>query len=393
VSVADLVAGAATEAERLNAEGARIMQICNACRYCEGYCAVFPAMERRIEFDAASLAYLANLCHHCGACYYACQYAPPHEFAVNVPRVFAQIRRQSYEEFAWPRAFGAAYRKQGTLLSLATAASLALFFILAAGRPTGSFYSVFPHGLMVAIFGIAFLYALVAIGIGARRFRRAIEDNRGQSPFGYKPGLEQPAIEDRGFVTKRALTPVASALSLANLRGGGEGCYVRSGLDHRPERLRRWFHHFTFYGFLLCFASTSLATIYHYAWKSPAPYPLLHPVVILGTVGGIGLVIGPAGLLWLRRRHDPVLVDESQLSLDAGFTWLLLVTSLTGLILLAWRDTAAMPTLLSIHLGAVLALFLTLPYGKFVHGIYRWIALARHAHERKEPLTPDAGAA
>ena len=26
---------------------ARVMQICNACRYCEGFCAVFPAMERR----------------------------------------------------------------------------------------------------------------------------------------------------------------------------------------------------------------------------------------------------------------------------------------------------------------------------------------------------------
>ena len=34
-------------------EVARIMQICNACRYCEGFCAVFPAMTRRIEFNAA----------------------------------------------------------------------------------------------------------------------------------------------------------------------------------------------------------------------------------------------------------------------------------------------------------------------------------------------------
>jgi citrate/tricarballylate utilization protein len=372
MSLTDLVAGAATEAERLNAEGARIMQICNACRYCEGYCAVFPAMERRIDFDAASLAYLANLCHHCGACYYACQYAPPHEFAVNVPRVFAQIRRQSYEDFAWPRAFGAAYRKQGTLLSAATAASLALFFILAAGRPTGSFYAVFPHGLLVTIFGIAFLYALTAMAVGAARFRRAIGSGEG---------------------IRAQHSAAAEALTLANLRGGGEGCYVRSGLDHPPERLRRWFHHLTFYGFLLCFASTSLATLYHYAWSAPAPYPLTHPVVILGTLGGIGLVVGPAGLLWLRLRHDGVLRDETQQCLDAGFTWLLLVVSLTGLALLGWRDTSAMPALLSIHLGAVLALFVTLPYGKFVHGLYRYLALARHAHESRTPLTPDPGAA
>ena len=35
------------------AEVARIMQICNACRYCEGFCVVFPAMTRRLEFTAA----------------------------------------------------------------------------------------------------------------------------------------------------------------------------------------------------------------------------------------------------------------------------------------------------------------------------------------------------
>ena len=29
-------------------EVSRIMTICNACRYCEGFCAVFPAMTRRL---------------------------------------------------------------------------------------------------------------------------------------------------------------------------------------------------------------------------------------------------------------------------------------------------------------------------------------------------------
>ncbi len=74
------------------AEVARQMQICNACRYCEGFCAVFPAMTRRLEFGKADIHYLANLCHNCGACLHACQYAPPHEFAVNVPQAMAQVR-------------------------------------------------------------------------------------------------------------------------------------------------------------------------------------------------------------------------------------------------------------------------------------------------------------
>ena len=79
------------------------MTVCNACRYCERYCPVFPAMERRLTFATADLAYLANLCHNCGECLYACQYAPPHEFGINVPRTLAEIRLRSYEEYCWPR--------------------------------------------------------------------------------------------------------------------------------------------------------------------------------------------------------------------------------------------------------------------------------------------------
>jgi citrate/tricarballylate utilization protein len=56
-------------------EARRQMEICNACRYCEGYCAVFPAMAMRREFTGADLTHLANLCHGCKGCYHACQYA------------------------------------------------------------------------------------------------------------------------------------------------------------------------------------------------------------------------------------------------------------------------------------------------------------------------------
>ena len=79
-------------------EVARVLHICNACRYCEGYCAVFPAMTRRLEFAKADIDYLANLCHNCGACLHACQYAPPHEFAVNVPQAMARVRAQTYAD-------------------------------------------------------------------------------------------------------------------------------------------------------------------------------------------------------------------------------------------------------------------------------------------------------
>ena len=89
---------------RAAAEADRLMTVCNSCRYCEGLCAVFPAMEMRRAFSDGDLNYLANLCHSCGACYVDCQFSPPHEFDVNVPRsAGAGARAESYAAYAWPR--------------------------------------------------------------------------------------------------------------------------------------------------------------------------------------------------------------------------------------------------------------------------------------------------
>src|SRR5438067_9371617 len=107
-------------------EAARQLQICNACRYCEGFCAVFPAMTRRLEFGRADIHYLANLCHNCGACLHACQYAPPHEFAVVFPQAMAKVRARTYEDYAWPAPFAAMYRRAGLATALALAGGLAL---------------------------------------------------------------------------------------------------------------------------------------------------------------------------------------------------------------------------------------------------------------------------
>ena len=125
--VRDASALAAGSAEM---EVARQLQICNACRYCEGFCAVFPAMTRRLEFGSADIHYLANLCHNCGACLHACQYAPPHEFAVNVPQAMARVRGQTYADYAWPSSFGRLYQRNGLTLALALTAGLAFFLML-----------------------------------------------------------------------------------------------------------------------------------------------------------------------------------------------------------------------------------------------------------------------
>jgi citrate/tricarballylate utilization protein len=334
------------------AEGERLLTICNACRYCEGFCAVFPAMEQRLHFTAADVHYLANLCHNCAECYYACQFAPPHEFAVNVPKVFAEIRAQSYRKYAWP-----AYLRVSAWLAVAI--GIALVLLLAGGRnaPNANFYGVIPHEVMVATFSLISTFILIALVAGFLRFWK---DTGEDWP---SPGAWMQAARD--------------VLSLKNLSSNGAGCTYPN--EHHSQA-RRVYHHFTFYGFLLCLASTTVAAIYHFTGRI-APHPYLSAPVILGTLGGIGLLIGPVGLYALKRRRDPAIVDAQQDGTDISFLALLFLTSLTGLLLLALRESPAMGALLRLHLGVVLGLFLTLPYGKFVHGIYRSAALLRSAYE------------
>jgi citrate/tricarballylate utilization protein len=365
--------GQATPLAAGEAEVARQLQICNACRYCEGFCAVFPAMTRRLEFGHADVHYLANLCHGCGACLHACQYAPPHEFAVSIPQAMATVRAKTYADFAWPQPLGRLYERNGLTLALALSIALALFLALAAARqggvaalftaPAGSFYAIFPHGLMVNLFAPVFAFALLALGVGVARFWQ----------------LAPPGAASASAVQEAA----ANALTLKYLDGGhGQGC---NEADDRWTLERRACHHAAFYGFMLCFAATSVATLYHYALGWPAPYGWLSVPKLLGSAGGLLLVLGSAGLLRLRLLRHPQHTVAAQRPMDLGFISLLLLTGASGLALALARDTAALPLLLCLHLGAVMAFFATMPYGKFAHGVYRGAALLKWAIERRLP--------
>ena len=354
------------------AEVSRIMSICNACRYCEGLCAVYPAMEQRTVFAAGDVDYLANLCHGCGACYYDCQFQPPHEFNVNAPLSLATLRDESYTRYAWPGALAPLFERNGLWVAVASAVSVAGFIfgfaawsdpgvLFSAQTGEGAFYRIMPHNAMVILFGGVFLYALVALAMGVRAFWTA------GGP------IDRLTWGDLWRATREAG-------SLRYLDGGGGGCMNESGT---PDDNRRIYHHLTFYGFGLCFASTSLGTIMHYVADWQAPYPLWHPVVILGTLGGIGLLVGPWGLWQAKRMRAAELGGGEARGMDMAFLAMLFATAATGLILLVLRDTAAMNSLLAVHLGVVFALFLSFPYGKFVHGIYRYTALVRYAAEMR----------
>ena len=356
-------------------EVTRQMAICNACRYCEGFCAVFPAMTRRLTFGPADVHYLANLCHNCGACLHACQYAPPHEFAVNVPQAMAKVRGETYVDYAWPQPLGALYERNGLAVSLALAAGLALFLVLAlalngtlwGGDLGGDFYQLFPHNLLVLMFAPVFVWAVLALGIGVTRFLRDVS----------------PATTGQAVAGGDAVQAARDVMTLKYLDGGhGEGCHNE---DDAYTLSRRRAHHLTFYGFMLCFAATSLGTVYHYVFGWVAPYDLPSLPKVLGAVGGVSLLLGTAGLFRLKWSRHPLHGDAAQKPMDYGFIALLFLTSLTGLLLWWLRGTDALALMLALHLGVVMALFATLPYGKFAHGIFRSAALLRFAVEKRQP--------
>ncbi len=351
------------------------MTICNACRYCEGFCAVFPAMELRRTFAAADLKYLANLCHNCRDCYYACQYAPPHTFELNVPRALAELRLETYQEFTPPSFLARLFRRNGLAVALITIAAVVLvllttlFFqdfavIFVVHRGAGAFYKVIPYWPMVISFSAVSLCIFMILAAGLIR-------------FWCKTGGTLAELID-SHANRRAIWEV---MKLKYLDGGGHGCNYP---DDRFSMVRRWFHHLVFYGFILCFTSTTVAFIYDHFLMLKAPYPLLSWPVMLGTFGGVGLLIGSVGLLYLKVKMDTTPATVRTYGMDVAFLVLLFLTSLTGFLLLILRGTSAMGILLAIHLGFVLGLFITMPYGKFVHSIFRFAALIRNAREQAE---------
>ena len=356
-------------------ETMRIMQICNACRYCEGFCAVFPAMERRRTFGPGDTSYLANLCHNCGACYHACQYAPPHEFAVNVPATLAERRLDTYIEYAWPRPLGKVFERNGffVVMTMTVALAAVVGFMLMLISPDlfwgihlgeGAFYQIMPHTVMAGIpIGITG-FVLIAFIMGWRQYWRATGARWG--------GIS--ALAD-------AISATASLRNLGGDNAGGSpGC---PGPDARSSNARKFYHHLTFYGFMLCFASTSAGTIYHYLLGREAPYGYSELPVVLGLVGGIILCLGTMGLWHEKRRMDQAVRSLRSLGMDYAFIGMLFWVSFTGLALLAVRETGFMGLTLAVHLGFVYGFFLILPYSKFVHGLYRFAALLADAGEKR----------
>lgn len=353
-------------------EAARQFVLCNACRYCEGYCPVWTAMERRTTFDEATVDYLANLCHNCRDCYHACPYIPPHEFDINIPKILSQVRLKVYKEYTRPKFLSSVFEKQQISIGLLTMLSFLFMTITALiiGDPgrllklhlqPGSFYAIFPYEeLMLAGMTIG-AYILSSFIFGALRFSTHIHGSI------------------KGLLKIKALWLAAlEALKHTWLKGGGAGCnYPGSKGSYSFLTL----HVMVIYGFISALVSTTLAWVYQDFLSLSPPYTLLSLPVLFGTAGGVSMTIGTILLMDLKKKSEKPPSYEGMRNVDSAFLIILNLVSLSGLLLLILRDTSIMGFIFVIHMGLVLSLFITAPYGKFVHFVYRCISLVKNKVE------------
>jgi citrate/tricarballylate utilization protein len=332
-------------------------------------------MTRSIEFTSDDVMVLANLCHDCRGCYQACMYSPPHEFGVDLPKTLADVRSAGYRELAWPSRLQSlldhpvATKTAAVLIGMVVAGGSALasggsVFTRPRNEP-GDFYRVISAEIMTGVFLALGLLSVLLIGGGFVHFLRIAQR---RSPDMRWSQLA-PAMWD--------------ALILRYLRGGGPGCFHPE--PESPSHRRRWMHIAVVAGLALAFLATIAAAIEQHLLGIDPPYAFMSVPVVSGVIGGVLVVIGGAGL-WLantRAADAPYATAVRARTRDYAFIASLEVVSVTGLLLFALRSTTAMGALLLIHLASVVALYLTLPFSKFMHAPHRLGALLIDTAERR----------
>ena len=356
-------------------EACRQLTICNACQYCEGYCPVFPSLELRPLLRKGDIMHLANLCHDCRDCFYACMYSPPHPFAVNPPRLFSELRRATYDEIinihswwvpAWLRD-----RRGLVFISLCLVTVVSWIAIADRRLPSplgGRIGSGSPYGVIhystILLFGFilcgrsAFIMVLLAM-----RYWAQIQGS-----------------SDSRVSCSSLFKTLSYSSDLRYLKGGGLGCAYP---DEEMSPLRRRLHAATMYGIFALLASTISAAVMQDLLHLNPPYPVLSIPVLFGIVGGISMIFGCTGMILIKISVDRTPSDSQMTIRDYKLLIALDLLGITGFLALILRNHAASGVALLIHFAIVLTAFAIAPYTKFVHFIYRMLSILKDNMDRE----------
>ena len=355
----------------LNNENEAIRQymICNACRHCEGFCPVWDAMERRNFLEAKDIKYFSYLCHDCRDCFYACPYSEPHEYGLDIPKLNSDTRVEIHRNETWPKPLTRVLN--GTYLSgtaILFISSVVLFSVViymnglsSLFSPQASVYSVVPYEFLVIVGMALGIYVIAMWLVQGAFFWRDIGGNR----------------SDILNIKYHALA-IKDVISHRWFKGGGAGC------DYPQEngtKTRMVFHMLMFFGILLAILATSSAAVIQHIIGYFPPYPVLSLPVLSGTLGGLMIISGALGFLYMKSVSDKAKANSTMIKMDYWVVYLLLFTAITGMLSLVTRTYFYMGLVFLIHLSFVGTLYIVAPYSKLNHIIFRYLALLKEKSE------------
>jgi len=296
------------------------------------------------------------LCHQCNDCTVRCpRDAKPGD-------VLQIVRSLVIERLSFPRCLGRLVGNVRSTWPVLLALPLLFWVVLLgatghltvpAGLESGWAYEdLVPHVFIYGVFFPVAAWVVLASWVSGRRFWRLL--GRGRPRRG-------------SFLA--GLAPVAGEI----------GAHSRFGscATARPRRLG---HLLLLWGFVGAAVTSALLIVAMYVQKLEMPLPLDHPYKLLGNLSGAVLVVAAALLVGLRLGDSAA--SGASRAFDTFFLAVVVTVIATGMAVELTRlADAAAPALALyvVHLASVLALFLTFPYSKFAHVLYRTLAMA---HER-----------
>ena len=335
-------------------EAVRQLTICNACRYCEGFCAVWDAIEMREKITMQDAYYLSNLCHDCRDCYSVCPYNDPHPFKLNIPQVMEKVRLESYVEHTFPKFMRKAF-DHPAIYSTATAILITSFSLLFAyytgglsAFTSGRLGEIIPPDVYRYITIFLYSYTVVLWSTEGYLYWKAIG---GTKNSGWHLGL---------------LRAISDVLLHRNFAGGGTGCNYPS-TESGYSRLA--FHSMTFFGFIIALIASAF-------------YPAFNGYVLYVYVTSSAFLF--LGSLWLFLSHAferPKLSTSNMLKLDMPFTVLLFLSGITGIAFALLPSGLGRSLTFLIHDGLIASVFILAPFSKFIHPVFRFLSLVKYRDE------------
>lgn len=341
----------------VSTEAIRQLQICNACRYCEGYCSVWDALDRRHDIAESDVYYFSSLCHDCRECYVVCPFTEPHEYALNIPKILGTVRLETYEKNIKPDFMKGAIRHPLSFSSAVTAISLVgvfLFIFIEKGNFSLFHTYTLEEAISPSIYRITtvpiYLYVLFLWALEGYSYWRTISPSSVASGVGIRP----------------VIMGIYDAFSHRNFKGGGAGCNFP---EEKSRNFRLIFHPMVLFGFI-----AALISISFYPDTSPVfAYPYLAGSLLM-FVGSTSLILGKK-ISWKSAEV------KGMTGIDLPFSILLSLSGITGVILIAFLGSGHDWIVFAIHDAFILSLFLIAPFGKFIHPVFRILALIKNRAE------------